>query len=84
MCRQSPAMQYITRKIEANSRHDIILFIANSPLKKLDKEFCYDLIDGYSYKELEIKYNKSASRIGQWKRTCYEALWKYEYQQLRK
>ena len=59
-------------------------FIADSPLKTRDKNFMQDILEGLSLKELQSKYDKSESRIAQWKRSTFEQLFMYEYSQIRK
>lgn len=81
---KTPAVAYMSRKIRTTSRSEMNLFIADSPLKARDKSFMQDVLDGLSFKEMQIKYAKSISRIAQWKRCCFEQLQKYEYESLRK
>lgn len=59
-------------------------FIDDSPLKVKDKAFMQDVLDGLSYKELQIKWQKSERRIAQWKRSVFEQLHSYEYETLRR
>ena len=82
--KKTNGVAYISRKIKTTSRSDMRNFIADSPLRKRDRDFMDDILEGLSYKELEEKYNKSQARIAQWKRTIYETLQRYEYESLRK
>ena len=81
---KTPGMAYISRKIKTTSRTDMNAFIADSPLKTRDKNFMQDILEGLSLKELQSKYDKSESRIAQWKRSTFEQLFQYEYSQIRK
>lgn len=81
---KTSGMAYITRKIQTTSRIQMEQFIEDSPLKNKDKIFMLDILNGMSLKELEYKYEKSQSRIAQWKRSTFEKLHYYEYAQLRK
>lgn len=74
----------MTRKMRITSRSIMLAFIEDSPLKRKDKDFMQDVIDGLSYKELERKYEKSERRIAQWKRAVFEQLHEYEYENIRK
>lgn len=82
--KKSKGVAYISRKITTTSRSEMQNFIADSPLKKRDRDFMTDILEGLSYKELESKYNKSQARIAQWKRTVFETLQRYEYESIRK
>lgn len=81
---KTPGMAYISRKIKTTSRTEMNAFIADSPLKARDKNFMQDILEGLSLKELQSKYDKSESRIAQWKRSTFEQLFQYEYSQIRK
>lgn len=81
---KTPGMAYITRKIKLTPHTEMKEFVLDSPLKNRDKVFMFDILDGLSYKELEIKYEKSEARIAQWKRSIFEQLHQYEYQIMRK
>lgn len=79
---KTPAVAYFDHKIKTTPRRKMYEQIEDAPLKKIDRHFLYDVIEGLSYKELSEKYNKSESRIYQWKRQLYELLSKYDYQHL--
>lgn len=51
--------------------------LMQAPIKAQDRQFLLDILEGMSYKELSIKYNKSISRIAQWKRNLYDKLADY-------
>lgn len=81
---KTPGMAYISRKIKITPTKLMRKFVNESPLKKRDKLFMQDILEGLSLKELEAKYQKSESRIAQWKRSIFEQLHYYEYENLRK
>lgn len=77
---KTPAVAYYARKIRSTKRSVLYDEIEEAPLKKLDRNFLYDIIDGLSYKELSVKYCKSTSRIYRWKRSIFERMHKYDLQ----
>lgn len=79
---KTPAVAYYTRKIRSTPRSRLYDEIEDAPLKKQDRNFLYDIIEGLSYKELSIKYCKSQSRIYKWKRELFERMHKYDTQKL--
>lgn len=83
MCRKSPAIAYYSRKIKTSNKKVLIEELKDAPIKKLDFNFMLDILDGFSYKELAEKYNKSEKRIGQWKHDLFIKLHAYDMQFLR-
>ena len=75
-------MAYYTRKIRTTNRMTLIAEIDNAPLRKQDRHFLWDIIEGMSYKELSDKYNKSTSRIYKWKREIFEHMTEYDRRKL--
>lgn len=71
---KTPAVAYYTRKIRTTDRIQLSEEIERAPLKKLDRHFLWDIVEGLTYKELSVKYNKSEARIGQWKREIFERM----------
>lgn len=82
MCRKSPAVAYISKKIKLSARSEFVDEIMDSPLSMKDINFMMDILSGMSYFELAEKYQKSKARISQWKRTCFETLHRYELAKL--
>lgn len=78
------SVNYIKRKISITSQPEMVKWVEESPLINRDKDFMMDILAGLSYKELQSKYNKSESRITQWKRLTFEKLQKYDYECMRK
>lgn len=72
--RKTPAVAYITRLIRTTGRPELEQILQSSPLRREDIIFILHYIDGLSYKELSVIYNKSEARIYQRKRKLYELL----------
>lgn len=79
---KTPAVAYYSRKIRTTTRSQLYDQIEDAPLKRADRNFLYDIIEGLSYKELSLKYSKSESRIYKWKRELFERMHKYDTQKL--
>lgn len=79
---KTPAVAYYSRKIKTTKRSTLYDQIEDAPLKKAERNFLFDIIEGLSYKELAIKYCKSESRIYKWKRELFERMHKYDTQKL--
>ena len=72
MCKKSPAVKYVYRKILTTRKSELLEQLEESPLTKNELSFIKDVIDGMSLTELSDKYNKTYSRISQWKREVFE------------
>lgn len=77
---KTPAVAYYTRKIRTTDRIVLLDQLDRAPLRKNDRRFMFDVIEGLTYKELAEKYNKSESRIYSWKRELFEKLTLYDRQ----
>lgn len=62
------------KKIRLLSQSNFNEFIKESPLTDIEKELMMDVRKGLSNKTLSQKYNKTISRIAQWKHSIYEKL----------
>ena len=76
------SVAYYTNKIRFTERPVLLSELQRAPLKKRDYQFVLDIIEGYSYKELAFKYNKSESRICKWKREIFTQLHQYDIRRL--
>lgn len=72
MCRRSPAVAYVYKKISITKKSVLYAELEDSPLSIRDFAFICDIINGLSIQELADKYNKSPARISQWKREVCE------------
>lgn len=79
---KTPAVAYYTRKIRTTDRILLSEEIERAPLKKQDRYFLWDIVEGLTYKELAAKYNKSEARIAQWKREIFERMTMYDRRRL--
>lgn len=68
MCRRSPAVAYVYKKISITKKSVLFAELEDSPLSIRDFAFICDIIAGLCIQELADKYNKSPARISQWKR----------------
>ena len=83
MCRKSPAVSYYARKIKTSNKKLLIQELEIAPLRKIEFNFMLDVLEGLSYKELAIKYNKSEKRIYQIKHDLFIRLHQFDMQNLR-
>lgn len=74
MCRKSPAISYVYKKIRTTKKTLIIEQLKECPITTTEYNFIVDVMDGLSITELSDKYNKSLSRISQWKREICEKI----------
>ena len=74
MCKKTPAVAYVYKKISITRKSVIYAWLEDSPLNIRDKSFMRDIVDGLSIQELSDKYHKTPARISQWKREVCEKL----------
>jgi len=72
MCRKSPAVAYVYRKIRTTRKSVLYAELEDSPLSIRDFAFICDVIAGLCIQELADKYHKTPARISQWKREVCE------------
>lgn len=80
---KTPAVAYYSRKIRTTDRETLFEEIENAPLKKVERHFLWDIVEGLTYKELADKYNKSEARVYQIKRNIFEQMTRYDHRRLR-
>jgi hypothetical protein len=68
MCRRSPAVAYVYKKISITKKSVLYAELEDSPLSIRDFAFVRDIINGLCIQELADKYHKTPARISQWKR----------------
>ena len=68
MCRKSPAVAYVYKKISITKKSVLYAELEDSPLSIRDFAFVCDIINGLCIQELADKYHKTPARISQWKR----------------
>ena len=74
MCRKTPAVAYVYKKISITRKSVLYAWLEDSPLNIRDNSFMRDIVDGLSIQELADKYNKTPARISQWKREVCEKI----------
>lgn len=74
MCRKSPAVIYVYKKIKTTKKSELFKQLEESPLSVSEFAFISDVISGLSIQELADKFHKTPSRISQWKRECCEKI----------
>ena len=72
MCRRSPAVAYVYKKISTTRKSVLYEELEDSPLSIRDYAFMCDIIAGLCIQELSDKYHKTPARISQWKREVCE------------
>jgi len=68
MCRKSPSVIYVYKKIRTTKKSELYEQLKETPLTAHDYSLICDVITGLNITELSDKYFLSASRISQWKR----------------
>ena len=68
MCRKSPAVIYVLKKINTTRKSEFKNQLTDSPLTTREIAFMSDIADGLAIKQLSSKFNLSPSRISEWKR----------------
>ena len=74
MCRKTPAVAYVYKKISITRKSVLYAWLEDSPLNVRDFAFTCDIVAGLSIQELADKYNKTPARISQWKREVCEKI----------
>lgn len=72
MCRKSPSVAYVYKKISTTRKSVLYKELEDSPLSVRDYAFMCDIIAGLCIQELADKYHKTPARISQWKREVCE------------
>ena len=74
MCRKSPSVLYVYKKMMTTKKSVLYEQLEDSPLSVHDLAFICDVIAGLSITELSDKFHKTPSRISQWKREVCEKI----------
>ena len=74
MCRKSPSVAFVYKKISTTKKSVLYEELEDSPLSVRDYAFACDIIAGLCIQELSDKYHKSPARISQWKREVCEKI----------
>lgn len=72
MCKKSPSVAYVYKKIKTTKKSVLYEELEDSPLSVRDYAFMCDIIAGLCIQELSDKYHKTPARISQWKREVCE------------
>lgn len=78
MCRKSPSVAYVYRKISITKKSELYEQLEDSPLSVRDFAFICDVIAGLTITELADKFHKSPSRVAQWKREVCQKIHAYD------
>ncbi|MBO7733371.1 MAG: hypothetical protein J6S67_12475 [Methanobrevibacter sp.] len=74
MCKRSPSVAYVYKKINTTRKSVLYAELEDSPLSVRDFAFVSDIITGLNIQELADKYHKTPARISQWKREVCEKI----------
>lgn len=74
MCKRSPAVNYVYKKVSTTKKSVMQEQLKEIPLTTTEYNFINDVIAGLSIMELSDKYNKSPSRTSQLKREICEKI----------
>lgn len=78
MCRKTPAVNYVYKKIRTTKKSVLYAELEDSPLSIRDFAFVCDIIAGLTITELSNKFHKTPSRISQWKREVCEKIFDFD------
>ena len=84
MCKRTPSVNYVYKKIMTTKKSDLYSQLEDSPLSVHDFAFICDVVAGLNLKELSEKYHKSYSRISQWKREVCEKIHAFDLANLKR
>lgn len=74
MCKKSPSVVYVYKKINTTKKSDLIAELEDSPLTEREFTFICCIAKGYNITQLSDKFNLSPARISQWKREVCEKI----------
>ena len=74
MCKKSPSLLYVYKKILTTKKSELYAQLEDSPLSIHEYSFVCDIIAGLNMTELAEKYHRTQSRISQWKREVCEKI----------
>lgn len=74
MCRKSPCIIYVYKKIRTTRKSELYKQLQDSPLTTRELAFIGNIIDGLSIAELSENFHLSPSRISEWKREVCEKI----------
>lgn len=74
MCRKSPSISYVYKKINLTKKSILLKQLKDCPLTDAEFQFMLGVISGFSIKELSAKFHKSQSRTASWKREICEKI----------
>ena len=74
MCRKSPSVIYVYKKIRTTRKSELYRQLQDSPLTTRELAFIGNIIDGLSIAELSENFHLSPSRISEWKREVCEKI----------
>ena len=72
MCRKSPSVAYVYKKISTTRKSVLYEELEDSPLSVRDYAFMCDIIAGLCIQDLSDKYHQPPARISHWKREVCE------------
>ena len=78
MCRKSPSVSYVYKKIRTTKKSLLQEQLKESPLTDAEYNFICDVIAGLSIAELSDKFCKSPPRISSWKREICEKIHSFD------
>ena len=83
MCRKSPAIIYVYKKINTTRKSDFNKQLNDSPLTSREIAFMKDIADGLTIAQLSEKFNLSPPRISSWKQEVCKKLQQFDMTTMR-
>lgn len=74
MCKKTPSVNYVYKKIRTTRKSDLLKQLEDIPLSAREYSFMCDIIAGLDLTDLAEKYHKTYSRVSQWKREVFEKI----------
>ena len=84
MCKKTPSLNYVYKKIATTKKSVLYRQLEDSPLTTHEFSFACDIIAGLNLLELAEKYHLSYSRTSQWKREVCEKIHAFDLANLKR
>lgn len=82
--KKGPAINYVCKKFSTTKKSVLFKQLEDYPLNTHDYSLVCDMINGLSITELSLKFNKTPSRISQWKREVCEKIQAFDVANLKR
>lgn len=84
MCKKSPAVNYVYKKISTTRKSELFEQLKDSPLTERELDLIDKMVRGQSIVELSDHFHLSYSRISEWKREVCEKIHSFDLANLKR